>query len=186
MESSTSTPLVSTTSTTTMEQWRQDSLSFGEDMCDRFAEEEEASVLTSTPVPPIASTTMEQWKRANLKFRREMLNACCQDDDEPTMTPMPVSLTDNSDDKNESKLNLSIRKKKNRKQRPNKKLYSQIRVTENSESTPRLITKFSKITQDETEVRTVTESQQVATIKLKYLGLKKKNSQTFPDAEILH
>lgn len=185
MESSTSTPVVSTTSTTTMEQWRQDSLSFGEDMCDRFAEEEE-SALTSTSVPPIASTTMEQWKRANLKFRREMLNACCQDDDEPTVTPIPVSLTADLDDKNESKSNLPIRKKKNRKPRTSKKLYSQIRVTENSDSTPRLITKFSKITQNEAEAKAVTGSQQVATIKLKYLGLKKKNSQTFPEAEILH
>lgn len=184
MESSTSTPVVSTTSTTTMEQWRQDSLSFGEDMCGRFAEEEEESALTSAPVPPIASTTMEQWKRANLKFRREMLNACCQDDDEPTVTSM--SLTTDSEGKNESKPNLSIKKKKSRKSRASKKLYSQIRLTENSDSTPRLITKFSKITQKEAETRAVTGSQQVATIKLKYLGLKKKNSQTFPEAEILH
>lgn len=165
------TPVVPAASSSATEQCRQkDGLNFGKDTC--FTEETPSviSAIESTSVLPISSDSMSKWRRANMKFRKQTIAHF-----EPAATPSNDASAVNE---NKSKARRKMNRKK--KLRANKNLHnSQIQVIDAKKNAPKVTIRFARTEQEEAEVRasTIPEPQQVAALKLKYLGVETKSQK---------
>lgn len=159
-------------SSATEQRHQKDGLNFGKETCDRFAEVTPSAVSTiaSTPVLPISSDSMSKWRRANMKFRKQTIAHF-----EPAVTP-----SDDASAANENKSKARRKTNRKKKLRANKNLHnSQIQVIDAKKNAPKVTIRFARTAQEEAEVgaATVPESQQVAALKLKYLGVETKSQK---------